>query len=171
MSYAFTHRPRRLRNNQLLGEILSENSLELRNLVYPVFFSGDIEKEMEIDSMPGIYRWPLKQIEKKFLEWTQKGLRSFAVFPCISKELKDARGSEILNPDALTYQIARKIKSIFKDVVLFGDLALDPYTSHGHDGIIDSSGNVLNDETVEILAQASIPVSYTHLTLPTKRIV
>ena len=78
-----------------------------------------------------------------------------AIFPCIPKHLKNDTGSEILESNSLSYQIANKVKSTHLDLVLFGDLALDPYTTHGHDGIIDPSGNVLNDETVEILAQAA----------------
>ena len=155
MPYNFTSRPRRLRNNQNLGEILSENSLQLRNLIYPVFISNEIERAEKIESMPGIYRWPFRDIESKFGEWSDKGLRSFAIFPCIPKHLKNDTGSEILESNSLSYQINNKVKSTHPDLVLFGDLALDPYTTHGHDGIIDPSGNVLNDETVEILAQAA----------------
>ena len=128
----------------------------MNDLIFPVFVSNEIRDRQEISSMPGIYRWSLPSLLKQIPEWIDLGIRAFAIFPCVEKEMKDETGSEILNPNALTYEAARKIKSNWAETLLIGDLALDPYTIHGHDGILDSYGQIANDPTVEILAKASV---------------
>ena len=156
MSFDFSIRPRRLRENNVLREMIAENSLTVNDLIFPVFVSNEIRDRQEISSMPGIYRWSLPSLLKQIPEWIDLGIRAFAIFPCVEKEMKDETGSEILNPNALTYEAARKIKSNWAETLLIGDLALDPYTIHGHDGILDSDGQIANDPTVEILAKASV---------------
>jgi len=156
MPYEFIHRPRRLRENVILRDMLAENKIATTDLIFPVFVSGSITKPEAIQSMPGIFRWPLDTLDQPIKKWIDLGLKSFAIFPCISDCKKSEKGDEILNPDSIIYLAAEKIKSASNEVLLISDLALDPYTTHGHDGIIDNHGKVLNDQTVEVLAKASI---------------
>ncbi len=135
--------------------MVEECVLRQQDLVLPVFVSHD-KNPVEISSMPGVYRWPLESLESQAKEWYESGIRSLAIFPKIDFSCKDDGGQEILNPSSLAYQAAASLRQLDMDFVLFADLALDPYTRHGHDGILDSQGKVDNDETVEILAKASL---------------
>lgn len=155
MTYQFLHRPRRLRSNPIIRSLVEENYLKTSDFVLPVFISEE-EKPSEVLSMPGVFRWPISNLCEQIKDWHQKGLKAFALFPKISPELKNEGGNEILNPNSLVCRAAAAIKQLNLDVVLIADLALDPYTTHGQDGIVDSKGEVDNDSTVEILAKASI---------------
>ena len=156
MSFDFLNRPRRLRENKILRDMISENSLSVNDLIFPVFISSDDSGSKEISSMPGIFRWSLDALENQMPKWLELGIRSFAIFPCVAESKKDDLGSEILNPKALSYQAAGLIKSKWDDTLLVADIALDPYTKHGHDGVLDEQGCISNDPTVEILAKASV---------------
>jgi len=136
--------------------MLAENKILSSDLIMPVFVSEDIKEPMAIKSMPEIFKWPLGLIHEQISKWVELGIKSFAIFPCIPEAKKSLNGEESLNPDCVLYKTAKQIKSLDHTVFLVGDLALDPYTTHGHDGILDDSGRILNDETVEILAQASV---------------
>ena len=96
MSFDFSIRPRRLRENSVLREMIAENSLTVNDLIFPVFVSNEIRDRQEISSMPGIYRWSLPSLLKQIPEWIDLGIRAFH-FPCVEKEMKDETGSEILN--------------------------------------------------------------------------
>lgn len=148
-------RPRRLRKSPSTLDLMQETQLMCTDLILPVFIHSGHEVE-EIETMPGVFRWPLNRLAEQLSTWHSTGLRGFALFPKILPKFKDDRGSEILNSESITYQAARILKGTGLDFVLIADLALDPYTTHGQDGIINESGGVENDETVEILAQASI---------------
>ena len=156
MSFELTNRPRRLRGNEVLRSMTLENRLSTKDLVLPVFISDEIRSPEEIDSMPGVFCWPAVQIVDQVGKWVALGIRAFAIFPKINPTKKTITGEECLNPKSLAYEVGRLIKSNFSQVSLIGDLALDPYTSHGHDGILNDNGYVENDSTVEILAKASI---------------
>lgn len=156
MSFELTNRPRRLRGNEVLRSMSLENRLSTKDLVLPVFISDEIRSPEEIDSMPGVFCWPAVQIVDQVGKWVALGIRAFAIFPKIKPTKKTITGEECLNPKSLAYEVGRLIKSNFSQVSLIGDLALDPYTSHGHDGILNDNGYVENDSTVEILAKASI---------------
>lgn len=156
MTYDIKIRPRRLRRSRLIREIISETTLSLKDLIYPVFVSESINQPKEILSMPGIYRWPLISIEDQLTKWTDLGLSSFAIFPCVEESKKNSLGSEILNPKSISYEVGRKIKSLREETLIFADLALDPFTTHGHDGLINDSNCIDNDRTVEVLAKASV---------------
>ena len=156
MSFELTNRPRRLRGNEVLRSMTLENRLSTKDLVLPVFISDEICSPEEIDSMPGVFCWPAVQIVDQVGKWVALGIRAFAICPKINLTKKTITGEECLNPKSLAYEVGRLIKSNFSQVSLIGDLALDPYTSHGHDGILNDNGYVENDSTVEILAKASI---------------
>ena len=125
-------------------------------MILPVFITASCDEPEEIPSMPEVFRWPLLKLNEQIDQWIRLGIRSFAIFPCLENELKDETGSEILNPNSLCYEAARLIKKSYSDTILIGDLALDPYTTHGHDGILDQNQKVLNDPTVNILSQAAV---------------
>jgi len=155
MTYSFPIRPRRLRVSESIRSIVQENRLHPSDFVLPIFISDD-DRVVEISSMPGVYRWPIDQLSNHIASCANMGIRAFALFPKISSDLKAASGHEILNPKSLVYRAARSLKSLDSDIVLIADLALDPYTSHGQDGLLLENGYVGNDETVEVLAKASL---------------
>jgi porphobilinogen synthase len=156
MNFEIHHRPRRLRDHPVLNSMITETSLSTDDLVLPVFLTEEGESPEPISSMPEIFRWPIGLLVEKLDEWKTLGIKCFAVFPHISHSKKDPMGDEILNPSSLAYRAAREIKAKVEGIALIADLALDPYTTHGHDGILSSDGRVDNDKTVEVLAQASI---------------
>ena len=134
----------------------TETHLSKSDLVLPVFVTESDENAVPIPSMPEIFRWPVNLLTEKIVEWKSLGIRAFALFPHIDESKKDAKGSEILNPKSLVYQAVRQVKDALDDIALIADLALDPYTLHGQDGILSEDGRVDNDPTVEVLAQAAV---------------
>jgi len=134
----------------------TETHLSKSDLVLPVFVTESDENPVPIPSMPEIFRWPVNLLTEKIVEWKSLGIRAFALFPHIDESKKDAKGSEILNPKSLVYQAVRQVKDALDDIALIADLALDPYTLHGQDGILSEDGRVDNDPTVEVLAEAAV---------------
>lgn len=134
----------------------TETHLSKSDLVLPVFVTESDENPVPIPSMPEIFRWPVNLLTEKIVEWKSLGIRAFALFPHIDESKKDAKGSEILNPKSLVYQAVRQVKDALDDIALIADLALDPYTLHGQDGILSEDARVDNDPTVEVLAEAAV---------------
>ena len=108
MTYDIKIRPRRLRRSRLIREIISETTLSLKDLIYPVFVSESINQPKEILSMPGIYRWPLISIEDQLTKWTDLGLSSFAIFPCVEESKKTVWGVKFLTPNQLVMRLVAK---------------------------------------------------------------
>ena len=136
--------------------MVQETSLSSDDLILPVFvIEGEGEPE-SIESMPEIFRLPIPRLIDKCGELHDLGLRAVPWFPKVSDEKKDAVGSEALNENSLVLRAAQALKKDLPNLILVGDLALDPYTSHGHDGILASNGDVDNDGTVAILAQMGV---------------
>ncbi len=149
-------RPRRLRELSLAKAMVQESSLNKKDFILPVFVSDHCEIKEPIESMPEVYRWSLNAIVDQVEHWKAIGLNAFALFPCVMNEKKCSTGKEAINPDSISFQAAKKIKEHHKDILLIADIALDPFTDHGHDGILDSSGKVDNDLTVEILCKSAV---------------
>lgn len=151
MSFPLT-RPRRNRRSAAIRDLVRETQLTPEDLVWPLFLIEGTAKEVAIASMPGCFRWStdkaLSAIEKRI----KQGLRSVALFPCIEESLKNSKASEVMNTKGLAPRAIREIKKNFPELVVFGDLALDPYSSDGHDGLVEN-GRILNDETIEVLIQ------------------
>ncbi|MDR2980791.1 MAG: porphobilinogen synthase, partial [Puniceicoccales bacterium] len=149
-------RLRRLRQNSAIRSMLAETVLRPAQLIQPLFVTdGDIPEP--VTSLPGISRIPLKEIAHHCRNLHLLGLRGVALFPKIDPSLKTEDGREALNPDTLVIKATRAIKEQVPELLVFNDIALDPYTTHGHDGILSASGaDVDNDSTVEILAQMSL---------------
>ena len=149
-------RPRRLRRTSGLRAMVQETALQLDDLILPLFVvEGEGEPE-PIESMPDVFRLPIPQLIEKCRELCELGLRGVALFPKVPSQKKDDEGSEALNSNALVLNAARALKVAVPELILVGDLALDPYTTHGHDGVLDLSGNVDNDATVAILAEMGV---------------
>jgi len=148
-------RLRRLRKNQNLIELVSETNLTTKDLIQPIFIKENFEGKEEIESMPGIFRFGLKHVLSEIEELTNEGINAIAVFPVVESSKKDEKGSEALNKSNFIVQSINKIKQEFPELILIADVALDPYTDHGHDGILINN-EVANDETVEVLIEQSI---------------
>ena len=148
-------RLRRLRKNLNLIELVSETNLTSNDLIQPIFIKENFEGKEEIESMPGIFRFGLNHVLSEIEELINVGINAIAVFPVIESSKKDEKGSEALNKSNFIVQSINKIKKEFPELILIADVALDPYTDHGHDGILINN-EVANDETVEVLIEQSI---------------
>ncbi|MDB9864570.1 porphobilinogen synthase [Candidatus Thioglobus sp.] len=151
-----THRPRRMRKHEFNRSLIRENSLSVTDLIYPLFIIEGEKKKEKIDSMPGIERLSIDQLLIEAKEIVDLKIQAIALFPVISPEKKTLEAEESYNPDGLIQKAVRALKRNFPDLAVITDVALDPFTSHGLDGIIDSNGYVLNDETVNILVKQAL---------------
>ena len=151
-----THRPRRLRKQEFNRSLVRENTLTANDLIYPLFvIEGENIKE-KIDSMPGIERLSIDQLLIEAKEIVDLKIQAIALFPVISSEKKTEDAEESYNSDGLVQRAVRAVKRSFPELAVITDVALDPFTSHGQDGLIDSNGYVLNDETVEVLIKQAL---------------
>lgn len=148
-------RPRRLRRSGALRDLVAETQLQVSDFVFPLFIMGGQKKEEPIMSMPGISRLSLDLTLKLIERSLKKNLKSFALFPVLPDSLKDSKGCESWNPKGLFPSAIREIKKQFPEVVLFTDVALDPYSSDGHDGFVQD-GEIVNDITLELLGKMSL---------------
>ena len=148
-------RLRRLRKNLNLIELVSETNLTSKDLIQPIFIKENFEGKEEIESMPGIFRFGLNHVLSEIEEVINAGINAIAVFPVIESSKKDEKGSEALNKSNFIAHSINKIKQEFPELILIADVALDPYTDHGHDGILINN-EVANDETLEVLIKQSM---------------
>jgi porphobilinogen synthase len=149
-------RMRRMRRDDFSRRLMREHRVTTNDLIYPVFVL-DGEKRVEpVASMPGVERVSLDRLLPIAEECVQLGIPVIALFPVIEPALKSADGREALNPDGIVLRIAAQLKQRFPELGVLTDVALDPYTTHGQDGVIDSSGYVLNDETIAVLTQQAL---------------
>jgi len=150
-----THRPRRLRRTETLRRMVRENILRVEDLIYPLFvMEGDGQRE-EVPSMPGCYRYTLDLLLDEVREAYGLGIGAIALFPLIPYDQKDNAGTESYNSDGLIPRAVRAIKQAVPDILVITDVALDPYSSEGHDGIVQD-GTILNDETVAVLVKQAL---------------
>ncbi len=156
MTAAFPHtRPRRLRSAEFVRSLVRETRLAPAQLIQPLFVAEAAQKG-PIASMPGQSRLDLDELVRECKELKALGIAAVAVFPVIAPELKNSLGSEALNPEGLIPRAIRAIKSGCPGLGVIVDIALDPYTDHGHDGVLDESGYVDNDVTVEALRKQAL---------------
>jgi porphobilinogen synthase len=149
-------RPRRLRRNESLRRMVRETELSVNDLIYPMFVTEGENQKVEVASMPGCYRFSLDLLLKEVAEIAALGIPAIALFPVISESKKDETGSESYNPKGLVQETVTAIKAQTPELVVITDIALDPFTSHGHDGLLDENGYILNDETVEVLSKMAV---------------
>ncbi|MDW3649591.1 MAG: porphobilinogen synthase [Bacteroidia bacterium] len=148
-------RSRRLRQSPAIREMIRETRLHASDFIVPLFITEGKGKQEEIPSMPAYYRYSLDLIEKEVKEIWDLGLKSVLLFVKSDDSLKDNAGTEALNPDGLMQRSIRSIKSAVPDLCVMTDVALDPYSSFGHDGIVED-GKIVNDETVDVLAKMAV---------------
>lgn len=148
-------RPRRLRQAEFIRGLVRETRLHPAQLIQPIFVA-EREQAGDIASMPGVARLPIDALTRECASLQQLGIAAVALFPAIAPGLKDARGSEALNANGLVPRCIQAVKAACPGLGIITDIALDPYTDHGHDGVLDDHGRIDNDATVELLRQQSI---------------
>ena len=156
MSLYLPVRPRRLRQSNAIRRLVAETHLLPGDLIYPLFVHDESNSE-EVPSMPGVLRHSLDSLVRECEEALAAGILAVAIFPSIKPGLKNARGTHGLKDDNLLYRAVRRIKQALPELVIITDVALDPYTAHGHDGVLAADGSgVDNDETVAILRRLAV---------------
>ncbi|MCB2406621.1 porphobilinogen synthase [Hymenobacter lucidus] len=152
-----THRPRRNRKSEVIRNMVQETNLTTNDFIYPVFLIEGQNKTIEVSSMPGIHRFTADRLIDEIGQAVELGIKAFAPFPGINDALKDRLAKESANPEGLYLKTVADIKRQFPDVVIMTDVAMDPYSSDGHDGIVDpESGEILNDASLEVLGQMAL---------------
>ena len=148
-------RPRRNRQTEVIRNMVQETTLTTHDFIYPLFLIGGQNQRVEVKSMPGINRFSTDTVLDEVAACVELGVKAFAPFPSIPEEQKDKYATESHNPDGLFPSAIREIKKNFPEVALITDVAMDPYNSDGHDGIVEN-GEILNDETLEVLGKMAL---------------
>ena len=149
------NRKRRLRKSAALRDLVQETQLHPDDFIVPLFVVEGNGVKQEIPSMPNVFRMSLDEIQKEVQLLWSMGLKGVLVFAKVEESLKDNAGTEALNPNGLMQRAIQTIKSTVPEMVVFSDVALDPYSSFGHDGIVEDN-SILNDATIEVLAQMAL---------------
>src|SRR5690606_8944366 len=149
------HRGRRLRQNESIRSLVRETSLSPADFMFPMFVCEGENQQIEIPSMPGIYRYSIDLLVKEIKELFTLGIRAVNIYVKASDDLKDNTGKEAWNPNGLMQRTIRAIKSSCPEMIVMPDVALDPYSMYGHDGII-KNGDVENDSTVDALVKMAV---------------
>jgi porphobilinogen synthase len=145
-----------MRRDKFSRRLMRENHLHADDFIYPVFVLNGKNRKEKIPSMPGVIRQSADMLMQQAEKCLQLGIPALAIFPVIEPNLKSLTAAEALNPRGLVPQLITKLKKHFPELGIITDIALDPYTSHGQDGLVDADGYVMNDETVKILAQQAL---------------
>ena len=149
-------RMRRVRRDEFSRRLVRENSLSLDDLIFPVFIvEGKNEKQL-VKSMPSVFRLSIDNLIKEASELVDLGIPAIALFPVIDSAKKEKEGAESYNPDGLVQRAIKALKNEYPELGVITDVALDPYTTHGQDGLVNEAGYVLNDQTVEVLARQAL---------------
>tara|TARA_Y100000766_G_scaffold273590_1_gene274661 strand:- start:1428 stop:2435 length:1008 start_codon:yes stop_codon:yes gene_type:complete len=152
-----SRRPRRLRRNPSVRSLLQETQVTVNDFIYPLFVREGEGAGEPVPSMPGVERHTIEGLVAECRAAAALGIKAVALFPVTPVELKDERGTEALNPDCLVLRAVKAVKAAVPDLVVIADVALDPYTTTGHDGVLNAAGNdVDNDATLEILAKMAV---------------
>ena len=149
-------RPRRLRYTSSIRKLVRENQLSVDDLIYPMFVlegEGHIES---VDSMPNVFRYSIDKLLEEVASLIELGLHVFALFPVTPADKKSECASEAFNPEGLAQRAVKALKETFDGITVITDVALDPFTIHGQDGLIDESGYVMNDETTDVLVKQAL---------------
>jgi porphobilinogen synthase len=149
-------RMRRLRKQDFTRNLVAENTLTVSDLICPMFVLEGVNQKESVSSMPGVERLSIDLLVKEAHELVELGIPAIALFPVTPMQAKTLCASEAYNPDGLAQRAVRAIKQAIPNIAVITDVALDPFTSHGQDGLIDEQGYVLNDETIEVLVKQAI---------------
>ncbi|NWK45784.1 porphobilinogen synthase [Ralstonia pickettii] len=150
------HRPRRMRRDDFSRRMMRESRLTPDDLIYPVFILEGTNVRQAVPSMPGVERVSIDVLLSVAEQCVQLGIPVLALFPVIEPSIKTPDGIEATNPDGLIPRAVKALKARFPELGILTDVALDPYTSHGQDGVLDANGYVLNEETVDILIRQAL---------------
>ncbi|MDX2171727.1 MAG: porphobilinogen synthase [Bacteroidota bacterium] len=153
--YHLPQRPRRNRKSQTIRNMTQENWVNTSDLIFPLFLTEGKNKKSEIASMPNIYRYSSDLLIKEIESCLKLGLSTFCLFPSISDSIKDKKATESFNKKGLYPTTIKEIKKQFPEVIIMTDVAMDPYSSDGHDGLV-KNGKILNDETIDILCKMAL---------------
>lgn len=148
-------RPRRNRKSEVIRNLVSETTLTVNDFIYPLFLEDGINIKSEINSLPNNYRFSIDRVLMEIEQCVKLGLKSFILFPAVKEELKDQIASYSYNQDNFYLKAIYEIKKRYSDVCLVSDVAMDPYSSDGHDGYVED-GKILNDKTLSILSKMAI---------------
>jgi len=149
-------RMRRMRRDDFSRRLMRENTLTVDDLIYPMFILDGENQRENVDSMPGIERLSIDLLLKEAAELVELGIPAIALFPVTPAEVKTEDAREAYNPEGLAQRAVRALKAKFPDLGVITDVALDPFTTHGQDGLIDETGYVLNDETTDVLVRQAL---------------
>lgn len=150
-----TRRPRRNRKSEAIRSMIEESSVETSNLIFPLFLIDGQKKRIEVASMPGIFRWSPDLILQEIEECLSLGITTFDVFPAVEDSLKDRLATKSYDPSFFYLKTLREIKKRFPEACIMTDVAMDPYSSDGHDGLVEDS-RIVNDKTLEILGKMAL---------------
>ncbi len=150
------NRPRRLRRDDFTRRLVREHALSVNDLIYPVFVLEGEKRREPVGSMPGVERLSLDLLLPVAEQCVKLGIPVMALFPVISAHLKTPDGIEATNPDGLVPHVVRELKKHFPELGVMTDVALDPFTSHGQDGLLDDTGYILNDVTTDMLVKQAL---------------
>ncbi len=150
-----TQRPRRNRKSEVIRNMVQENTVSVNDFIFPLFLIEGKNKTTEVNSMPGIFRFSSDLILKEIEACMKLGIKAFDVFPSINDKLKDKQATESLNKNGLYLKTLKQIKKEFPEACIMTDVAMDPYSSDGHDGLVEK-GEIVNDKTLSILAKMAV---------------
>ncbi|WP_090643175.1 porphobilinogen synthase [Mucilaginibacter sp. OK283] len=148
-------RPRRNRKSEVIRQMVQETHISAANLIFPLFIIDGENQKSEVSSMPGIYRYSVDNLLREIESCMKLGLKSFDLFPNIDEALKDTMATESYREESLYLRAIREVKKNFPEACVVTDVAMDPYSSDGHDGIV-KNGEILNDETLEVLGKMAL---------------
>ncbi|MEO3408160.1 porphobilinogen synthase [Mucilaginibacter sp. CAU 1740] len=148
-------RPRRNRKSEVIRQMVQETHVSAANLIFPLFIIDGVNQKSEVASMPGIFRYSIDNLLREIESCMKLGLNSFDLFPNIAEELKDKFATESYRDESLYLRAIREVKKNFPEACVITDVAMDPYSSDGHDGIVEN-GVILNDETLDILGKMAL---------------
>lgn len=149
-------RPRRNRKSAVIRNLVEETKLSVNDFIYPLFLLEGSNKKSEVQSMPGIYRLSTDLILKEIEACMKLGIMSFDIFPVVDEKHKDKMATKSHDPNFFYNQTIEKIKTEFPETCIMTDVAMDPYSIDGHDGIVDENGKILNDDTLEVLGSMAL---------------
>jgi porphobilinogen synthase len=149
-------RPRRNRKSAAIRDLVQQTIVTTDDFIFPLFLLEGKNKKVEVASMPGIFRLSLDNMLKEIEECLKLGIKAFDVFPVVDDKHKDKEATQSYNEDFFYLKALESIKATFPEACIMTDVAMDPYSSDGHDGLVDEDGNILNDETLEILGAMAL---------------
>lgn len=148
-------RPRRNRASETIRNFANETTLSVKNLIYPLFLVDGVGVKDEVKSMPGNFRWSVDTASKEIKLCMELGIKTFVLFPAVADEFKDKHATYGSSPDNFYLKAIKSFKSEFPEITIMTDVAMDPYSSDGHDGYVDD-GEILNDKTLQILQKMAL---------------